>query len=364
MTYVGEPFAFDLFVTYSHGDSNGTGHSKLKQWSQAFVDELETELKAHPDIASATIFLDEHHRPSQSIDPMAMLTDQLQRDIGRSAILTILMSPQYLRSTWCRDERNWWFDSQIRLGLPHDGRVAIARIWPTTETWPTPLIDGRNEPLLGFYFYDRANAELRPQPYEWPKPEPDSKGPFRDELLSLVGRLRLRLLEIRRRLDERRQREVAAAKLAAAGGQLLYLHGRADRSRRWDRASDVLRQNGFIVVPTEPDPVATDVGRIQEIKARRVEIMSGCDAVLLVGSDEGRAMDADLVVVGRQDRGSARALSNRQLPCAVLDGVGGTVATPQRKVMARGLDVEWIDATQEPWAPTVMDWLRNASTRE
>lgn len=51
MAYVGEPFAHDIFVSYSHGDVDGTGASKLHQWSTAFVRELESELKQFPHLA-------------------------------------------------------------------------------------------------------------------------------------------------------------------------------------------------------------------------------------------------------------------------------------------------------------------------
>jgi hypothetical protein len=92
--------------------------------------------------------------------------------------------------------------------------------------------------------------------------------------------------------------------------------------------------------------------------------MSGCDALLLVAAEEGRTVDADLVVVGRQDRNSARALSNHLLPCALLNGAGQAIATPQRKGAARSLNVEWIEATQDPWTPAVQNWLHEAARAE
>jgi hypothetical protein len=103
---------------------------------------------------------------------------------------------------------------------------------------------------------------------------------------------------------------------------------------------------------------------MQDVRAQRVQTMSGCDALLLVASEEGRTVDADLVVVGRQDRHSARALSNRLLPCALLDGAGQVIATPQRRGAARSLNVEWIDATREPWTPAVQAWLHQAARAE
>jgi hypothetical protein len=360
--FVGAPFVHDVFLSYSHGDVDGTGLSKLKQWSQAFAKELESEFRAHPQFGrDFSLFLDDHHRPEQSLDPMAPLTAQLQTDIEQAAILAVLMSPHYLRSKWCEDERNWWCDKQRQLGLEVDGRVAIARIWPTTESWPDNLTDARHQELIGFGFYDKEQADLLPQPYEWPEPGPQSRDPFRKELLTMVGWLGLKLVEMKKRLDEQKQSDAATARLKATGGQVIYLHGRAGEAASWEKTVTALSGSGLTVLPSEPDPVSSDARTLQDIRQRRVEIMSGCDALLLMTSADGRSVDADLVVVGRQDRNSARAVSNQPLPCALLDCAGAVIATPQRKVAARSLNVEWIDATVDPWTPNVQRWLQTSA---
>ena len=74
MSYVGEPFRHDLFVSYSHGD-DGSGGAYLKPWSAAFTHELERELRADRRFrTSLSVFRDQDHRPEQSLDPMAPLT--------------------------------------------------------------------------------------------------------------------------------------------------------------------------------------------------------------------------------------------------------------------------------------------------
>jgi hypothetical protein len=308
-----------------------------------------------------SLFLDQHHRPDRGLDPLEPLSDQLQSEIAASALLTVLMSPHYQGSQWCGAERDWWLARQDELGLSPDGRIAVAKIWPTTDPWPPELCDSRGEPLLGIPFYDREQAELRPQPFEWPEPEADSKGPFREALVQLVGRLKLRLDEVKAQLEEKRRQLAAAERLGEAQGQVVYLHGREDQASDWEQAGRALSNSGFVVLPGEPDPVAQDPLRLQEIRRGRIEVLSGCDALLLLGGDDGRALDADLVVVGRQDRQSARALSNRPLPCALLDRIGGPLASPKRKTAARGLRVEWIDATADPWTPRVRNWLTAAA---
>jgi hypothetical protein len=360
MCFLGEPFKHDLFVSYSHGDLDGSGKSNLKTWSQAFARELEAELRQNVKFPDLKIFLDQHHRPGQAVDPMEALTEQLRADIGAAGLLIVLMTPQYLRSNWCGDERNWWVECQAKHGLALNGRIAIARIWPTEDPWPEAFVDQRGEPLVGFTFFDLKRIETRPQPYEWPDPT-GAKGPFREALLDMVGRIWQHLAAVKEQLTERARRRAEAERLSAATGRVIYLHARQTHAEVWERAGDALVQRGFVVMPSEPDPVERDPNRAREIAARRVETLSGCDGLLLVGAEDGRALDADLVVVGRQDRHLARARSERLLPCAVLDTAGPLIATPRRKAMARALDIDWIDTTQVIWTPEVGSWLIEAS---
>jgi hypothetical protein len=358
MAYVGDPFVYDIFVTYSHGDSDGVGESRLELWSAGFTRELEAELRVHPRFGrSVRVFFDQHPDPKQRIDPMVGLTDQLKDALTGTAVLTVLMSPHYLRSEWCRAEREWWHEKQAALGIPLDGRIAVAHVWPTDEPWPFPLSDSGGNPLVGFCFYDRARVSFRPQPYDWPEPGPHSRDPFRKELLDLVGWLTLKLEDLKRRLDERKHAAQGVLKLVSEKNPVVYLHGRVEYALDWERVSDSLAQSGLVVVPSEPDPLVDDAKRLQVLRMRRVETMTGCDAILLLGAGDGRSVDADLVVVGRQDRGSARALSNHLLPCALLNGIGPSLATAKRRLTARQLDVDWIDAPDELLPPAVREWL-------
>jgi hypothetical protein len=352
MCILGEPFKHDLFVSYSHGDFDGSDQNNLKMWSQALISELEKELRQHPKFGKLKIFLDQDHRPDQGLDPMEPLTDKLRDEIAASGLLTILMSPHYLGSKWCAKEREWWIESQGKDGHALDGRIAIARIWPTEGPWPAALVDQRGEPLVGFTFYDLAKAAFHPWPYEWPDPT-RAKGPFRDVLLKMVGRVWQHLATFKEQLEERARRKAEAEHLTAKAGRVIYLHARQTHAGAWERAGDALVQRGFVVVPGEPDPVERDPKRAREITEHRVETLTGCDGLLLLGADDGWAVDADLVVVGRQDRQLARARSERLLPCAVLDTAGPVIATPRRKATARALDISWIDTTQGMWTPEV-----------
>jgi hypothetical protein len=89
--------------------------------------------------------------------------------------------------------------------------------------------------------------------------------------------------------------------------------------------------------------------------------MSECDALLLLGTGDGFALDADLVTIGKHDRQSARALSNRMLPCGVLNRAGNALVTDVRKRTARNLQADWLEATQQAWTADVARWQRGKS---
>ncbi len=358
-SYVGKPFKHDIFITYSHGDADGDGIAKLKQWSEGFARELEEELKAMPDLAAnIRIFRDENDQLASGLDPMAPLTEQLKEDVARSAILAILMTPQYLRSDWCKDEREWWLDQQGTADLPVDGRLAVARIWPTKDMdWPKELTDSRGHKLIGRCFYDEARAEARPQPFAWPEPKPDTSDPFRGALLDYVGDLRVHLKKLKAIIEEKERRKAEEDRLALEGGQVIYLHGRQEFEDVWTLAGAELKRAGYTVFPSEPDPVSSDPRHARRISDERVKTLSACDALMLLGTDDTRALDADLVVIGRNERHQARAFSDKLLPCAVVDKAGLAGAKPQILDNARDLGIHWIEADEGPWTRDIHPWL-------
>lgn len=359
MSYVGGSFEYDLFVSYSHGDFDGDGQSLLKQWSQAFAKQLEEELKLSTELCHGlSIFLDEHQRPSRGVDPLLPLTTQLKDAIASSAMMAVLVSPHYLRSSWCRDERDWWQGSQVQRGVPLNGRIALAWIWPLCgqAELPALFVDERQQPHVGFLFYDKTKPTPKCRPYEWPAPSGTCGGPFREALLDLVGAISNRLTELKSTVVAR-QRAAEDAQKLASGARTVYLHGREDQAKAWEEANDALSHSGFAVAPGDPEPVEHDPLKLQNLRKARVEAINECDALLLLGSGDGRALDADLVGVGRNDRNSAKAISNRLLPCALIDTVGAPIATPQRRRFAGQLRVDWIDGTNSSWVPSIEQWL-------
>jgi hypothetical protein len=358
MSFVGAPFDYDVFISYSHGDALREGSSRLGDWSKAFAEALEQELRAFPRMGEALkLFFDVSKKPGQAVDPLQGLSPGLQAAAGASAILTVLLSPQYLDSDWCRLECEWWEKQQKAVGLACSERIALTRIWPLFADQKVPALfaDAQGVELPGFWFYDREQAELYPQPLGWASVEDRE---FKKALLGLAGHLKLKLEKLR---DLMRQRERELRDARALGGQspVLYLHARDTDAERWERACEELSSNGFTVVPGEPDHVEPDPERALKRRSERVATLGECDALLLLASGDGFALDADLIAVGRNDRNSAKARSNRLLPGAVLDPIG-TIRTPQRSRTARGVQVDWIDANPAACA-AVRQWLTEKS---
>ncbi|MGE3472085.1 MAG: toll/interleukin-1 receptor domain-containing protein, partial [Vicinamibacterales bacterium] len=311
--HVGPPFSNDLFISYSHGGDDGTGQGFLQPWSARFARELDRELRVDPAFRdSLRIFLDSDSRPERGVDPMEPLTQQLRRQIEESAVLVVLMSPDYLKSTWCAVERDWWFAKSAH-GLPTDDRVAVVNIMPTEkEGWPAAFVDGQGAQVPGFRFFAERGQGLS-RPLGWPDMRGPSGAEFSEALLIVVGRLSLKLTAIRERLAQAAHERAAADRLALSGGQSIYLHGRPEERDEWQRRSDGLTEAGFVVWPTASDPVEQDVEQLQRLRETRVAMLCECDALLLLPSANTGAFDLDLLAVGHKDRQSARARSNHPL---------------------------------------------------
>jgi hypothetical protein len=150
---------------------------------------------------------------------------------------------------------------------------------------------------------------------------------------------------------------VEAIRLAAQSGQVIYLHGREDSAEVWQNVGAELKSAGYKVFPSEPDPLSADPVMSRKISDDRVKTLTACDALMLLGTDDTRALDADLVVIGRNERHQARAFSDKLLPCAVVDTAGLADAKPRILDNARDLGIHWIDAEQRSWTPDIHPWL-------
>lgn len=372
MPYVGAPFRHDIFVSYSHG-TLPTQVEVLADWSEAFAKALEEELSIDPDVATTlSIFLDREHRAGRGVDPMDGLTDTLKREVGASALLLVLVSDFYLKSEWCRKEREWWEQSQplpnlatpegLPVGLHPRQRVALVKMFRTQlAQWPTLFRDSDGVTVTGFDFHMAIGEEVRP--LGWRKSRAEFAAETREAMLDVVGRVRSRLKHIRERALAWQAEREEAARLSQPEGQTVYLHARAEHALAWQDAAGRLGEFGFSVLPGEPDPVLKDPAEEQAVRERRVRDLRACDALLLLCTQDGRALDSDLIVVGKWDRHSARSGSSKLLPLGVVNTAGPVVETPVRLRNALNLQAKWVDGTGREWPQQLPPWLAEQARR-
>lgn len=357
MARLAPEFRHDIFVSYSHGDVKGDGTSLLKTWSQGFARELEAELRTTPGFQQVAVFLDESRRPEQGLAAADPLTAQLRDAAADAAFLLLLMSPHYLESAWCRDERGWWLEQAAKQVFPEIGsRVFVARIWPANGGWPGELCDERGNPPLGVWFHERPGDEVTTRPFSWHDPS-GAGGDFRRALVELVGQIAVRIKKLDEALQRKRQAAADAARLADDRGQLIYVHARARDEERWQAACDELIGAGYGVFPAAPEADGTDPGRETAAESEIVRTLSACDGLLLVPGDDTLSLVSDLAVVGHQRRNSARAIRHKPLPCAVIDRGLALAEMPLLRRSARNLRIDWIDAGPAGWTEQVRGWL-------
>jgi len=241
-----QEFPIDVFFSYSHGAFEGQSNSELKRWSQKLAEDLREEL-SFSGLENLSFYLDESERKDESVDPTELLDSQLKEKVSSAALITLLMTPHYLRSEWCRREREWWREHNHPDPLSVGGRVFVSRIHPTDETdWPEEL-----KGLLGYFFFDKDKPPEEARPFTY-RGSDDDINQYKDALIELSGKLVQRLKAVREVLDHRHEEWKHQQKMAAANGQILYLYGRQEAVPVWQRTCKKLQDQQFVVNPDSP----------------------------------------------------------------------------------------------------------------
>lgn len=349
-------YRHDLFVSYSHGDINGADDSLLSDWSQDFVALLSkflTSVLKKP----VSIYLDVSRDPLRRVNPMSPLDEQLAEAINKSALLQVMMSPEYLNSCWCTKELEHWIAGQAaKRGGPQD-RIAIARVWKTKhEDWPSAFKDQGGDVLPGFWFHDRQ--EEAPWGFGCRfSGVPGNHEDFQKEILKMANTLRLRLVALVEEIELKEGADVEVEKLQA-GNAAIYLYARQEHSDQWRSTSADIQRLSLQVRPGEPDP--PDVDEDARKRKELAGIASRCQAMLLIGVD-GLALDADLDVVGYDRRNFVQSCYQKALPCAVVDRLG-SLGTPARKAYASGLQIDWLNGSGADWPGNLDTWLKERAS--
>jgi hypothetical protein len=244
----------------------------------------------------------------RDLDPTFQLTPELRRKVKAAAVLMILMSPRYLKSAWCGDERTW-FQEQIEDRAADEGRIFIVRAVPTDEgTWPNFLRDERGHAIIGFRFHPppRQPTDIV-EPFGWPDLI-ERNEPFRRELATLRTVLTRRLREFKKRVVSQ-----AAPPVSAMPGRppRIYLHARPEHAELRSEIDSILRKHGeCIIVPLPPSVCSSDPhGWIEESKAC-IAAVRCCDALALLRPSTDPAFVSDLLVTRARSAATSRNFSS------------------------------------------------------
>lgn len=200
-SYTGGEFEYDVFVSYPHGDPSESGEdSDLKIWTQALIDKLEGDIGLSVEIQNRPIEVWYDDRLTGNV----ALTESLKRKIEKSAIFLIIMTPKYLSSKWCKQEREW-IETEVKRRGDGIENVFIIRAMPTKhEDWPVFFKDGAGETVLGFRFCVEEKGRAA-RPFGWVKPAESITYPqFIEARTKLVSVIAAQLDDIRKRKDAAR----------------------------------------------------------------------------------------------------------------------------------------------------------------
>jgi hypothetical protein len=361
MSYLSPEYRHDIFFSYPHADADNRGGSELKAWSQTFAEDLRRLLISSRKHQDLSFFLDQGQREGERLDEAATPNRAL-KEAADAALLVALMSPWYLESRWCKEEREAW-----ALGSGGDaGRVAksfqrafVMRVQDTgQDPWPPEFSDAKSEENLGFWLYDRA------EPFASPFGsigDAEDIGIYKRNLQKIKQRLLQRLDEMHGKLKEERDKRENFLRLTGQGTQLtaVYVHARPTAKAAFDQTWEQLSETRFYPIPTEPEPLRPD-GRLTDRERERLQI---ADALLVLGTD-ANDLEIDMAVVGRHARSLCMAEAPKLLPGAVLDKIGAPSPRNRLQSSASIVGLRWLDGRNRGWTETLREHLVRAATAE
>jgi TIR domain len=156
LSYVGEPFEYDIFVSYAWAEAE-TKTNLLRNWSTYVAEHLKDLLALAFNVeegAEIRVCFDKDELVSGQ-----PLTQTLREKVQRSALLLVLMSPFYpKKGGWCLEELEWFFQQADQDGRGQEHCVVL-RIQPLSDdAWPERLRDARGKPVLFRDFFDRKQS--------------------------------------------------------------------------------------------------------------------------------------------------------------------------------------------------------------
>jgi hypothetical protein len=329
LSYVGDPFDYDVFVSYAHAEVE-TEAPLVREWSRHVAERLRQLL--------ATAFVSSKSKIQMFFDDRVLvsgqpLTQTLREKAQRSALLLVLMSPLYPCKTWCLDELEWFFEKAAQDGRGQE-HCTVLRIQPLEHSaWPKRLQDERSQPVVFLDLVDPA-TELPIGLTNFHDTQLDSA------LLKMFIEIKGKLVSLHKQLDARR-RMVTPAKQKPADRPVIYLDADPDDNALWQMLKGELKDVA-IVRPTTLLQASSDWDPLdrKRQKVRQYEFHVS-DGLVLLHGHPGTWIER-AVAMSYVDRRLLRQ-RYRDLPWAILDQVG------QPPSVADDYEVPCVPATSKEW---------------
>jgi hypothetical protein len=286
MSFVGGPYAHDVFVSYAHGEDLEQAFSDLRRnqlynWSCRMIDDLQEQIALNLSHSGRKpdVWMDHVLRSTGALEA------NLTKEIRISALFVALISPFYLRSKWCQGEAQTFSDfARDFRPVERENRIFAVSIRPTDrKDWPPAFRDDNLNTFLGMEFY----RKLGPDPDLWDYLGfPDPVVAKDQNYWTAIKRLAADITSQLRRMRHAQEENLAAADDAPkvpgnVGRKLLLGYSHDTVARERNQLRRLLSSMEMQILPEDSDDI-TDPTSLERAYDRYLE---QADAVVLVANE-------------------------------------------------------------------------------
>jgi hypothetical protein len=222
--------AHDVFVSYAHLDNVGSDGRNRGGWVDVFVDLLARQVRQRLGTREVDVWMDREHAGNMPLTPTLV---GVARD---SAVLLILMSPSYLKSSWCERERKAFLE--VAKDRVAENRIFIANCLDVDRA----LVPAEIRDLIGWNFFLRDPAVGITRPLRASETDTD----FVNELHALSHHL---VLELTRQQQGAGRAATPAATPVTEGPRIFVARSTDDLEDRETELRNQLTQARLRVQP-------------------------------------------------------------------------------------------------------------------
>ncbi len=229
----------DVFVSYAHIDNEPLSGAK-QGWISTFVRDVESVVrrKLFDRPQDFDVWMDHELAGNRPFGA------DIQRAIGNTATLLVIMSPAYLASDWCRRERDA-FRSQVQDKVRAGTRIFVVELDRIEDRGRVPR---EFADLLPYRLWIEDGPKRTPRTLGLPVPAPEEA-----EYYKRVNQLALEIAQELQRFEESGAGAQTAAE-ASAGPTVFLAEVTDDLEPRREEVRRYLAQMGLRVLPASYYP--------------------------------------------------------------------------------------------------------------